>query len=162
MFYVGDAYTTISDLNWALCGGRRIPMVLSAAMNLKFYLYGAHTFSGSNTLKTEWPGYGTGTNTLNADTGSTLTWLYRFNDVAEGAASFFFGTWGTAVTDTSTDTSKGGLNVCAADGAFDTTTGMCSTTTNFANTQAEGGKVMVSAISKAGGFTAGDSASKSL
>jgi hypothetical protein len=54
MFYVGDAYTDISGLDWALCGGRRIPMVLKAAMNLKFYLYGAHTFSSSNTLKAWW------------------------------------------------------------------------------------------------------------
>lgn len=54
MFYIGDAYTDISGLDWSLCGGRRIPMVLKDAMNLKFYLYGAHSFSGSNTLRAEW------------------------------------------------------------------------------------------------------------
>lgn len=51
MFYIGDCYSDISALAWANVGGRKIPMVLKAAMNLKFYLYGAHTFSSSTTLK---------------------------------------------------------------------------------------------------------------
>jgi hypothetical protein len=54
MFYVGDAYSTISGLDWSTVGGRRIPMALNAAMNLKFYLYGQYKFGSSNKLKAEW------------------------------------------------------------------------------------------------------------
>jgi hypothetical protein len=51
MFYIGDTYTTISEVWTAdLCAGRKIPMVISAVMNLKFYLYGAHTFTANNKL----------------------------------------------------------------------------------------------------------------
>jgi hypothetical protein len=51
MFYIGDTYTTISTA-WAAdkCMGRKIPIPIDAAVNLKFYLYGAHTFTTSNKL----------------------------------------------------------------------------------------------------------------
>jgi len=54
MFYTGDAYNSDTSLDWTKAGGRRIPMAIKSAMHLKFYLYGAHSFSSSNTLKTEW------------------------------------------------------------------------------------------------------------
>jgi len=51
MFYIGDTYTTVSTAwDGDLVAGRRIPMAISAVMNLKFYLYGAHTFSANNKL----------------------------------------------------------------------------------------------------------------
>lgn len=51
MFYIGDTYTTISEVWTAdLCAGRKIPMAISDVMNLKFYLYGAHTFTANNKL----------------------------------------------------------------------------------------------------------------
>jgi hypothetical protein len=40
MFYTGDAYTADSAVTWANVGGRRIPMPISGAMHLNFYLYG--------------------------------------------------------------------------------------------------------------------------
>jgi hypothetical protein len=51
MFYIGDAYTTESTA-WTgdLMAGRKIPMAISGVMNLKFYLYSSHTFTGSNKL----------------------------------------------------------------------------------------------------------------
>jgi len=57
----------------------------------------------------------------------------------------------------------GGLNVCAADGAYNILTGLCYTITGFTNTFSnEGGKVLVSATSAAGGFTPGSTTSKVL
>jgi hypothetical protein len=51
MFYIGDAYTTASQAWDAdLMAGRKIPMAINAALNLKFYLYGAHTFATTNKL----------------------------------------------------------------------------------------------------------------
>lgn len=51
MFYIGDTYTVLATVWDAdLCAGRKIPMAISAVMNLKFYLYGAHTFTASNKL----------------------------------------------------------------------------------------------------------------
>lgn len=51
MFYIGDAYTVLAT-TWDadLMAGRKIPMAISAVMNLKFYLYGAHTFTANNKL----------------------------------------------------------------------------------------------------------------
>jgi len=51
MFYIADTYTTVAAA-WTgeLTAGRKIPMVISAVMNLKFYLYGAHTFTANNKL----------------------------------------------------------------------------------------------------------------
>jgi len=62
----------------------------------------------------------------------------------------YFGTYGSDAN----YVGGGGLNVCAADGTY--ANGLCSTTTGFTNTFSnEGGKVLVSATSAAGGFTAG-------
>jgi hypothetical protein len=53
MFYIGDVYTAAS-VTWSEIPGRRIPMPISAAMDLKFYLYGKYAFTSSNRLKAAW------------------------------------------------------------------------------------------------------------
>jgi len=55
MFYIGDVYTTIATVwDGDLCAGRKIPIPIDAAVNLKFYLYGAHTFTSSNKLEAQY------------------------------------------------------------------------------------------------------------
>jgi hypothetical protein len=56
MFYIADAYTSVTSV-WAatnLMAGRRIPMPINTNFNLKFYLYGSHTFATSDKLGAEW------------------------------------------------------------------------------------------------------------
>jgi hypothetical protein len=55
MFYIADAYTSVTSVWTAgLMAGRRIPMPINTNFNLKFYLYGSHTFATSDKLGAEW------------------------------------------------------------------------------------------------------------